>query len=122
MASTTRIPKGIAASDLLAIKVRKPRWLVNELVPPGLVLFAGSGKLGKTKLMLELAAAVATGTDALSNLPTDKGTVVFLALEDTRARLASRLQQMSSNGRPAPDLLKFFLDFPKLDDRGIEKL
>jgi len=41
-----RVPRGLIASDLLNRRVRRPRWIIDQLCKPGLVLFAGAGKLG----------------------------------------------------------------------------
>lgn len=64
-------------------------WLVNGLIPQGLILLAGKAKLGKSWLCLQLAQAVATGGMFLG-VQVDRAPVLYLALEDNPRRIAQR--------------------------------
>ena len=117
-----RVPKGIGAVDLLKSKVRPVRWIVDQLIKPGLVLFAGAGKLGKTAASAELLYACGTSNaQAFGELDVQHGTAIYLALEDSRARFADRLRRISE-GRPEPTHLRLFLSWPVLDSAGLAKL
>ena len=74
---SVRVPKGINAADLLKRKVRQPRWIVDQLIKPGLVQFAGAGKLGKSLLSMEMAVGVATGTQVLGELDVQRGSAII---------------------------------------------
>ena len=101
--------------------MRQPRWIVDQLIKPGLVLFAGAGKLGKSLLSMEMAIGIATKTQVLGELDVQAGTAIVLALEDSRARLADRLSRLTIE-RPDPEQLKLFLRWPALDEQGLAKL
>ena len=47
--------------ELLNADLPEQKWLVNELIPVGLVSLAGRPKVGKSWMALQLAVAVATG-------------------------------------------------------------
>ncbi len=67
--------------------------LVEGLIYPGTYIFAGAPKVGKSFLMEQLAYHVSTGLP-LWEFPVRQGTVLYLALEDTKERLSSRLYRM----------------------------
>jgi len=67
--------------------------LVEGLLYPGTYLFVGAPKLGKSFFMAQLAYHVSTGLP-LWDYPINKGTVLYLALEDDYKRLQKRLFQM----------------------------
>jgi putative DNA primase/helicase len=84
--AASAVPKGesiiIRASD---VKPRKVEWLWAGRIPLGkLTTFAGQGGLGKTFVMLDIAARVTRGTpwpDA-PDVPQQPGQVLFLSGED----------------------------------------
>ena len=67
--------------------------LIDGFLYPGTYLFVGAPKLGKSFLMAQLAYHISTGTP-LWDMPTKKGTVLYLALEDDYCRLQKRLYRM----------------------------
>ncbi len=64
--------------------------LIDCLLYPGIYLFVGAPKLGKSFMMAQLAYHISTGTP-LWNYTVRKGTVLYLALEDDYRRLQERL-------------------------------
>ena len=64
--------------------------IVDGILYPGIYLFAGAPKLGKSFLMLQLGYHVSTG-QPLWGYSVRQGTVLYLALEDDFPRLQSRL-------------------------------
>ena len=67
--------------------------LIDGMLYPGVQLFAGPPKLGKSFFVAQLAYHVSTGTP-LWWYPVRRGTVLYLALEDDYGRLQKRLYQM----------------------------
>ena len=67
--------------------------LIDGMLYPGVQLFAGPPKLGKSFFMAQLAYHVSTGTP-LWGYPVRRVTVLYLALEDDYGRLQKRLYQM----------------------------
>jgi len=88
----------------MAIEFPAPRWAVPGLIAEGVTLLAGPPKVGKSWLSLGLGLAIASGTPALGNIPTDPGPVLYLALEDTPRRLQSRMRKVLTGGRASGDL------------------
>lgn len=67
--------------------------IIDGLLYPGVYLFVGAPKVGKSFLMAQLAYHISTGTE-LWGYPVNKGEVLYLALEDNYARLQRRLYRM----------------------------
>lgn len=76
--------------------------IIEGLLYPGTYLFVGAPKVGKSFLMLQLAYHISTGAP-LWDYPVRKGTVIYLALEDSYHRLQERLYRMFGTDC-APDL------------------
>lgn len=70
-----------------------PEFIVESLVPVGLTFISGAPKLRKSFLALQLASAVATGTDFLS-FKTKQCTVCYFDLEGSKSRISSRSDKM----------------------------
>ena len=67
--------------------------IIDGLLGAGTYLFVGAPKVGKSFLMAQLAYHVSTGC-RLWDYAVNKGTVLYLALEDTPKRLQGRLFRM----------------------------
>lgn len=67
--------------------------VVENLLYSGTYLFVGAPKVGKSFFMAQLAYHISSGLD-LWNYKVNKGTVLYLALEDDYARLQHRLYTM----------------------------
>ncbi len=101
-------PLRCTAADLLATEIPPTRWVVPGILPAGFALLAGKPKIGKSWLALEVALAVASGGAAIGKVPCERGEVLYLALEDSRARMKSRLTKILA-GALAP--AGFYLQF-----------
>jgi RecA-family ATPase len=81
-------------------------FAVDKILPPGLTIFAGSPKAGKSWVSLDLCIAVAAGGPALSGLRTQQGSALYLAREDTYRRLQSRIALIMGGTMEAPKALE----------------
>ncbi len=79
-----------SAQDLLDSPLASVSWLVEELIPTGLVVLAGTPKVGKSWLSLDLSVSVSTGQPFLEHA-TERSGVLYLCLEDTYSRIQNRL-------------------------------
>jgi hypothetical protein len=113
--------EGFSAAELAGQKLSELRFIVNGILPEGLVILAGKPKMGKSWLSLNLALAISKGGKALSFTDCEQGDVLYLALEDGKRRLRSRLDTLLL-GDSAPDNLHFFTDWPVLDRGGLARL
>lgn len=80
---------------------KPPEFIVESLIPIGLTFLSGAPKLRKSFLALQLASAVATGTDFLK-FKTQQCTVCYFDLEGSKSRISSRSDKM---GIEMPDNL-----------------
>jgi len=71
------------------------RFSVEKILPHGLFILAGSPKVGKSWLSLDMCQAVATG-GRLWDFTAEQGDVLYLALEDTYNRLQNHLKQLEA--------------------------
>lgn len=95
-----------SARELQAANIPDLCWTVDDLLPEGLAVLVSPPKFGKSWMSLQLSVAVATGKEFL-NCPTHKGSVLYLALEDSKRRLQDRLAYFVGEGEEAPDNLYF---------------
>jgi hypothetical protein len=82
----------ISGADILTASLSEPVWIIPDLLPVGLCLFAGAPKLGKSWLALQAARAVAGGGVFLGR-KIEQGNVICFALEDSVRRLQCRMQR-----------------------------
>ncbi len=90
----------IKADALDSMQIEKPFFVIEKILPVGLGILASPPKYGKSWLSLDLCISVATGTKFLG-FNTNKSDVLYLALEDSNARLQDRMRKVL-NGRRAP--------------------
>ena len=90
--------------------------IVEGLLWPGTYLFVGAPKVGKSFLVAQIAYHVSTGEE-LWGIPVQKGTVLYLALEDDYRRLQTRLYRMF--GTESTEKLHFAVCAKHIDE-GLE--
>ena len=84
----------VTMNDLFDTVYDGKQPIIENLLYPGLFLFAGGApKLGKSFLMAQLAYHVSTGAD-MWGFQVQRGSVLYLALEDDYGRLQKRLYKM----------------------------
>lgn len=108
----------VDADTLLYEPLEKPRFVVDGLIPTGLILFCGAQKIGKSWLMLKLCLCVSQGLP-LWEMKTVEGDVLYLCLEDTFSRIQDRLFQVTDE---ASGRLHFAVESCKLSDGLIVQL
>lgn len=118
------MPALVSARDLCGMDFPPIRYVVPGYVAEGCTLLAGRPKLGKSWLVLEWALAVADGGLCLGDVRCEQGDVLYLALEDNRRRLQSRINRVrqldSQAGAPVPDRLQLATEWPRANAGGIE--
>ena len=105
------------SDDLLSDTIPAARPIVEGLLHEGMLLFGGKSKRGKSWLMLDLALSVATGNRVWRHFDVpEPQPVLYIALEDSRARIQRRLQEISpgvrTNGK-----LQLLYNFPPAQRR-----
>jgi phage/plasmid primase-like uncharacterized protein len=97
------LPGDIGIGAMLDSPPPERRWLLDDLLPLGVVgMLAAGGGTGKSFLMMQMAIAVATGRPFLGMEVGEPGGVLMVAAEDEREELHRRLwrivQYMRSHG------------------------
>jgi hypothetical protein len=117
-----RLPPHETLTELLADDIPPPRQLFEGLMHDGMLLFGGKSKRGKSWLMFDLALALAVGRSGFRHYPCAAPMpVLYLALEDGRARLQGRARAIQPNITSA-DQLHLRYTFPPLAHGGLEAL
>ena len=104
--------KIFSAKELMGKYIAPTEFIVNALLPTGFAILASPPKYGKSWLALDLCFSVASGRSFLG-FTTHQGQTLYLTLEDTPARLQSRLK-IEAQGEPIPDGLNFLTEAPEL--------
>ena len=101
-----KLPKTISAEELLSTPLPPVKWIIPDLLPAGLALFAGPSKAGKSWLTLWLCLQVAQGKPMWGR-EIEPQAVLYLSLEDTLNRLQDRLfRLMGSEDTPEKLILQ----------------
>lgn len=85
--------KVYSAAELEKMEIPEMKWLIPEILPEGLSIIAGKPKVGKSWLALKMALARARG-NIFWGKRVEKGTVLYMALEDGAKRLKARLKKL----------------------------
>lgn len=93
----------VDAEALMATPYAPKKFVVSDMLPEGLILLCGPSKIGKSWFVLQFCLAVALGKKFLGHeiMQCD---VLYLALEDTFARMKERMAILSEE---CPTNLRF---------------
>ncbi len=80
----------IDGETLMDMKFPPTKFCVETLLPQGISILGGAPKIGKSWMVLDLCVRIAKG-ETIWNLPTRKGTTLYLCLEDPLSRIQQRL-------------------------------
>jgi hypothetical protein len=110
--------------DLLNEHFAEVHPVIQGILMPGTVLFAGKPKVGKSLLALYLGLSVARGGMALGSIHVEQGDVLYLSLEDHKRRLQKRLKEMMANSDTAParGTFQFATTWPTIDNGDVEAI
>lgn len=110
--------------DILNMETNEPNWIIKDLMPIGLTLCAGAPKIGKSWLALQIAKSITSGEYVLDE-PTQRGAILYLALEDNPRRLKERTTIQNWSGELAADFMTFGMfdtEIKDLQNGGGERL
>lgn len=96
------MPKKLETMDaetLMTTPMAPLKFIVSGLIPQGLHVLAGSPKIGKSWLALWICLQVAKG-EKVWGFDTLQGEVLYLCLEDSFARIQSRLFEITDEAPP----------------------
>ena len=91
--------KTVSGEELLKMDLPPLRYVAKGFIPQGLHIVAGLPKAGKSWLLLLLCLKVSKG-EPFWNYTTEKGTVLYLCLEDSFNRIQQRLGDLTDEAPP----------------------
>lgn len=109
-----------SAADLMSMEIPPMRWAVDGVLPEGVTILGGKPKLGKSWLALHLALAISSGGIALGRIDVERGDVLYLALEDTKRRLQSRIRRLLGATESPSPRLTLATKWPRMDKGGLD--
>ena len=95
-AESRKVFCSINGNELMEKEFEELGYAIEEILPHGLFLAAGSPKIGKSWLALDMCIAVATGGQ-LWDFAARQGDVLYLALEDNYRRLQKRIKAVEAD-------------------------
>lgn len=87
------------AQTLMTRSMEPLKFIVDGFIPQGLHILAGSPKIGKSWLLLWICLQVSKG-EKVWEFETRKSEVLYLCLEDSFARIQSRLFEITDDADP----------------------
>lgn len=108
--SAYQIPKPATVASLLQMKIAKPPFAVEGLLPAGFCTFSAPPKSYKSWMVLDLCDSVANGGSFLG-YSTHAGDVLYLDLEGSDYNLQDRMRKM---GCRESEHFQFVFDAPPL--------
>lgn len=116
----------ISARELCGMHFDPIKYVVDGYLAEGATLLAGRPKLGKSWFCMDIALAVAAGGVCLGGIRCEQGHVLYLALEDNRRRLQSRIRRLwhleDMTNAAVPDRLHLATEWPRATEGGIEQI
>ncbi len=103
----------ITTAELFTKEIEQTPFIVDQILPRGLTIFGGLGKVGKSWFSFWLALQVAKG-ELIWNFKTNPGTTLYLAFEDSEERLQSRLFMLSEELESAPANAHLCIEISKM--------
>lgn len=112
--------------ELLQAILPPIKWAIPDLLPEGVTILGGKPKVGKSWLALQIALSICAGGKFFGR-DVEQGRVLYVALEDNRRRLQSRMFAQGWRNQDAKhfDYMlneQFKGEIGNLDEQGAGKL
>ena len=105
--------------EIMNTPMKKRRFIVDEMIYPGLHVLSGDPKIGKSWMMMDMCLAIAKGEKFLGR-KTEQGHVVYMALEDTSDNLQTRMYELTDE--PTDNLQYVLLGKKIVVANGIDEI
>jgi RecA-family ATPase len=93
-----------SAYDLMETELAPVQFIVKDFLPQGLSILCSPPKFGKSWFVLDLCLSVSSGNLFLGK-ETTKATTLYLALEDSKNRLQSRIYNILQGEKPSKNFI-----------------
>ncbi len=115
------VPQTVSAADLFVGNITTLRSLLEDLAWDGLTMLIARPKAGKSWLTLQLAIHVAGGREVEGVRSNGYGPVLYIALEEPKARTMLRIRKLAAAGDWAMNL-EFWYELLPLMGGGAEQI
>jgi RecA-family ATPase len=95
---------------------------VKGYLVEGATILAGRPKIGKSWLALDWSVAVARGGFCFGDVRCKEGDVLYIALEDNKRRLKSRLAKILGLIGEWPEKLEYATEWPRANEGGLASI
>ena len=112
--------QAFSAQELTQMLLPPIRYVVQDVLPMGMGVLVAKPKIGKSWMVLDLCLSVARGEPFLG-FATSPHSALYLALEDGKSRMQTRLLKLLE-GRPAPENLHIMFQAKRMDDGLLDEL
>jgi AAA domain len=113
----------ISTAKALKDEVFPPiKFIVKGYLVEGATILAGRPKIGKSWLALDWSVAVARGGFCFGDVHCKEGDVLYIALEDNKRRLKSRLAKILGLIREWPEKLEYATEWPRANEGGLDSI
>lgn len=113
-------PHVISAQELQAKHLPPIKFLVDGILPVGTAMISAPSKIGKSWMVLNMGLSIAAGGHFMGH-GTNRGGVLYLALEDSENRLQDRMNKVLGRDN-APTGFYFMTEAPTLDNGLLDML
>src|SRR5262245_40427655 len=113
-----------SAKELQSMTFPPLSWIVPNIIPAeGVTLLCSKPKFGKSWLAHDLCIACTTDGYTLGNIKPAQGSVLYLALEDSKRRLQRRMTKLLPTfGALWPEKLTLKTEWRRLHEGGLEDI
>lgn len=108
----------IDGETLMDMWIAPTKFCIEQILPQGVAMISGAPKVGKSWLMLDWAIRIAKGEEVW-DFKTNKGTTLYLCLEDNWHRVQSRLFDITDE---APSNAFFAISSCSIADGLLEQI
>jgi hypothetical protein len=118
---------GFNAYEATQMEIKEIEWLIEDLIPKGLTVFAGQSKLGKSFFVLNMMVNLAKNSKMFGDGMTTgfrghSGQILYLDLEDPQARIVKRLHDIAPSPSERLINLDIKLEWKPLQAGGLKQL
>lgn len=89
----------IDGETLMDTRLEPTKFCIDSLLPQGITILGSAPKIGKSWWVLDICIRIAKGK-SVWDMPTTKGTTLYLCLEDTLRRVQERLNCITEDVPP----------------------
>jgi hypothetical protein len=114
----------LTSKELRTMRFNPVAFLVPDIIPAeGVTLICAKPKVGKSWLLLDLCIAATSDRFTLGTIKPVQGSVLYLALEDSRRRLQSRMTKLLPTFTGEwPEDLTLATEWRRVDQGGLDDI